>query len=164
MKIKDMSLDCLIDTGASYNFIPVYLAEELNVETRQMEEEIYVETTSGESIMSSSIVRLEFYLNEDNNSRYKTYFYLFNSRSRNIIFGMQFLKDNDAIMNIQDNYIKIDDREYEIDNEDTKLGEHEQTLVAKSTIFSMYNSDVDFKELVKKLKKKKSKDRKSKVL
>ncbi|KAG0436253.1 hypothetical protein DMUE_4317 [Dictyocoela muelleri] len=154
MKIKDASLDCLIDTGASYNFIPVYLAEELNLETRQIEEEIQVETASGESIMSSSIVRLEFYLNEDKNCRYKTDFYLFNSRSRNIILGMQFLKDNDAIINLKDNYIKIDNREYEIYYEETKLDEHEQTIAAKSAVFSMSHSDVDFKELVKKLKKK----------
>ncbi|KAG0420641.1 hypothetical protein EQH57_0066 [Dictyocoela roeselum] len=154
MKIKDKTLDCLIDTGASYNFIPVYLAKELDLKTRKMEDEIQVETASGEGINSSSIANIEFYLNEDKNCRYKTDFYLFNSKSRNIILGMQFLKDNDAIINLRDNYIRIDEREYEIEYEEAKFGEHEQAITSKSTIFSMTRSEVDFKELVKKLKEK----------
>ncbi|KAG0435381.1 hypothetical protein DMUE_4755 [Dictyocoela muelleri] len=86
--------------------------------------EIQVETASGEKINCRSKVKLDFHLNEDRNCLYKTSFYIFNSHSKNVIPGMKFLKENNTIINLKNNCIILDNREYEFGFETSNLDKY----------------------------------------
>ncbi|KAG0439692.1 Retrovirus-related Pol polyprotein from transposon opus [Dictyocoela muelleri] len=49
---------------------------------------------------------------------------------------MQFLQENEAIINIKENYISLDNREYEIEMKDHIIDENETIIYKKSKIFS----------------------------
>ncbi|KAG0420565.1 Transposon Tf2-6 polyprotein [Dictyocoela roeselum] len=147
ININNKEMDCLIDTGASFNFIPKHLLNDLTLDSEEIKREIQVETASGESIKCTSLARCEFFLNNDTKCRYKSSFYIFESKSNNIILGMKFLRENDAIINLKDNYINLDNREYEIGKERSNLDMYEQDIVTKTTVFSINKTDKDFKEL-----------------
>ncbi|KAG0436015.1 hypothetical protein DMUE_4428 [Dictyocoela muelleri] len=75
--------------------------------------EIQVETAPGEIINCLSKAKLDFHLNEDEICLYKTSFYILNFNSKNVISGLQFLKEKNAIINLKDNCINLYNREYD---------------------------------------------------
>ncbi|KAG0442189.1 hypothetical protein DMUE_0465 [Dictyocoela muelleri] len=101
--VNENKLSTIIDTAATYNFIAEHIAEKLKLETVRLKESIIFETASGEKINCEKPTYLNFSLN-NNKRHYKTSFLVLYSSSDKIILGMQFLKENDAIINLKDNF------------------------------------------------------------
>ncbi|KAG0420357.1 Transposon Ty3-G Gag-Pol polyprotein [Dictyocoela roeselum] len=65
---------------------------------------------------------------------------------------MQFLKENDAIINLKDNFINLDSKEYEISEDKTNLDEYERTIASKSTAFALNKTEEKFMNMIKRMK------------
>ncbi|KAG0435975.1 hypothetical protein DMUE_4448 [Dictyocoela muelleri] len=130
--INDTKIPGLIDTGASHNFMPRSIFEKLNLRSENIERHIEVETASGERLRCIEKTVAEFSLNGDQNCRYRSNFNILDTKSENLILGMQFLQENDAIINLKENYINLDSKEYELIDRGTNLDEYEKVITDKT--------------------------------
>ncbi|KAG0419963.1 hypothetical protein EQH57_0340 [Dictyocoela roeselum] len=107
---------------------------------------------SGDIIKCLTSVTVKFYLNNDRNCRYRSKFYLLETRNKNAILGMQFLKENDAIIDLKNNFINLDDKEYELNHDNSNLDKYEQEIASMSTIFTLRAGNSSFKDLKNEIK------------
>ncbi|KAG0420428.1 Retrovirus-related Pol polyprotein from transposon [Dictyocoela roeselum] len=150
--IGESSYSALVDTGATFNFISETIAETTESQLSALERPIEVETASGEYIVCRNTKYINFKIKGDKEITYKSLFYVFNSASPKIILGMQFLQDNDSIINIRDNYISLDGKEYELEINDKISDSSEKAILDKSKIFTLKRPEEKLKKLIQKMR------------
>ncbi|KAG0441506.1 Retrovirus-related Pol polyprotein from transposon gypsy [Dictyocoela muelleri] len=84
--------------------------------------------------------------------KYISTFYVFNTDTKRIILGMQFLYENYAIINLKEKFINLDQREYEISvDTDNQVDSNDNMLSDKTNFFSMDHKDNQLKEIIKEI-------------
>ncbi|KAG0439378.1 Transposon Tf2-9 polyprotein [Dictyocoela muelleri] len=85
----------------------------LKIEKKQNSKKI--EIAEGSIVDITHDTKIEFQLFNDDKVRYISKFNIIQNPNDNLILGMRFLTENDAVINLKENYIIIDKLEYEID-------------------------------------------------
>lgn len=76
---------------------------------------------------------------------------MFDSKAAKIILGMQFLQENDAIINIKESYISLDNIEYEIELNNNIIDDNETVIHKKLKIFLATETTPMKNELITKM-------------
>ncbi|KAG0440294.1 hypothetical protein DMUE_1846 [Dictyocoela muelleri] len=65
---------------------------------------------------------------------------------------MQFLQENDAIINLKEHLINLDSKEYEINDRITNFDEYDERITNKTIIFRLCENFIGFRELIKNMR------------
>ncbi|KAG0439274.1 hypothetical protein DMUE_2548 [Dictyocoela muelleri] len=105
----------MIDTGADKNYISMDIVTKLQIETKEMENPLPAECANGDLINITRTAKIRFKCSDDKTIDYLGIFHIFPRKKNTIKLGMTFLKQNQALIDLKNNILVIDGREYELD-------------------------------------------------
>ncbi|KAG0420334.1 Retrovirus-related Pol polyprotein from transposon 17.6 [Dictyocoela roeselum] len=149
IKIKNNNYRALIDTGSVENYLPSHIVSDLKLPANKKSTPNKVEIANGTIIEVTHDTICDFHLFEDHKITYTSKFNILTNDTGLPILGMQFLLENDSMINIGEGYIRIDNMEYEID---VKTSENEgddfDTIVEKARVYQITNEEA-LKNMIK---------------
>ncbi|KAG0420637.1 hypothetical protein EQH57_0071 [Dictyocoela roeselum] len=114
--INGNEISGIIDTGSDKNFITAKIANENDLNPRKMEKEENVQIADGRYITIKREIDLNFSLLNDSQTMYQSKFHVIEEQTDDAIIGMQFLKENDAIIDFKNDKITLDNKEYRLNS------------------------------------------------
>lgn len=141
----------MIDTGSAENYIPEQVLSDTNIDKRRLEKSQIVEVANGSTITVHEYTDLSFSLANDKNVFYKSKFLLLPNPNNIIILGMRFLLENDAILNLKEGLVNLDDIEYDISRKTHTNNQFDTEITNKTKIFAVKD---DIKNIIEKAKAK----------
>ncbi|KAG0435206.1 hypothetical protein DMUE_4835 [Dictyocoela muelleri] len=73
--------------------------------------------------------------------------------NKQIILGMRFLLENEAIINLREGFVNLDGFEYEVSTKNHEANLYEQALIKKSKTFSLSEQEDKIEALILKAKR-----------
>ncbi|KAG0436051.1 Retrovirus-related Pol polyprotein from transposon opus, partial [Dictyocoela muelleri] len=138
IKIKEKTYNAILDTGSSENCIPEKICTELDIRTNKLNQVRTIELANGTSEEIKYDAKIEFSLFNDNHNKYISNFLILPKTASTIILGMKFLCENRAKIDLEQQILIIDGRDYEIGTEnefsynpDNKLADNTKILMTK---------------------------------
>ncbi|KAG0435924.1 Retrovirus-related Pol polyprotein from transposon opus, partial [Dictyocoela muelleri] len=152
IRINDLQLTAMIDTGADKNYISKDIITKIQIETDKMEKPLPAECANGDLINITHTAKISFKCAADKTIDYLCIFHILPCKKNTIILGMTFLKQNQVLIDLKNNIIVIDGREYELEgacNEEPML---EDQISTNTKIFNILESKKKIDNLIKALK------------
>ncbi|KAG0420343.1 Retrovirus-related Pol polyprotein from transposon 17.6 [Dictyocoela roeselum] len=117
-----------------------------------MENPLPAECANGELINITHTTKMNFFCAADKAIKYQDTFYVLPQKKNTIILGMSFLKENHAIIDLKNNIITLDGREYELEGNTNNEPFLETQLSTNTKIFNISESKQRIEELIKEAK------------
>ena len=112
-----------LDTGSAYNFISYGALNNVKLYNKKFtlpKSKIFLVANGEETEITEGIIT-DIIIENDNSTKYSTFFKIIKGKLPEIILGVEFLQDNDANINFKDGTYKIGNKEYEINNFESKI-------------------------------------------
>ncbi|KAG0436847.1 Retrovirus-related Pol polyprotein from transposon 17.6 [Dictyocoela muelleri] len=149
IKINDIQLDAMIDTGADKNYISTDVVSKLQIETEEMEAPLPAECANGDLITITHTAKIRFKCAADKTIDYLGMFHILPRKKNTIILGMSFLKQNLAVIDLKNNILVLDGREYELEGFCNKESVLEDQILSNTKIFNISESKKKIDNLIK---------------
>jgi hypothetical protein len=154
--IKGKKVKALIDTGAAENYVCQNLIRDLNIPMQPLKECLTAEMANGFTTQVENSASISFNIQGDTMIEYKTECRVLPSLSSELLLGMVFLVNNDAVINMKDDILTLDGKQYEIKTTDSHKNDVNENIMNKTKIFSCADSsktEVQITQLLESFKK-----------
>ncbi|KAG0441968.1 Retrovirus-related Pol polyprotein from transposon [Dictyocoela muelleri] len=148
MSINGLNTMCLIDTGATDNFISEKLCKRLNIEISTLNEKKIIETANGENVEIKKNALLNFQLLGDKDKIYKAVFFVLQNSSSDVILCSDFLIRNKAVIDFNQGSIRVDNSEYELEGFDKNDNQFDEKLIEKTKICEVKRKKEQFNKFI----------------
>ncbi|KAG0434941.1 hypothetical protein DMUE_4964, partial [Dictyocoela muelleri] len=152
VKIEDKTINGLIDTGSVENYISEGATTLMNLKPTELPQKKLTEVGNGDLVEINKETELKFQLIKDIDNYYCSKFYILPNPNLQIILGMRFLLENDAIINLREGFIVLDGCEYEINGIENKTNLIEKEIMQKTKTFTLSKLDDKINELLRDIK------------
>lgn len=132
-KLINTNVQIIIDTGSAYNYINKAIVRKLNLMTEEIENKTMI-MANGDMAKCNEQTKIELMLSNDKNVIHLCNTRIMDSLTTDIILGMEFLENNNAIIDLKDGIITIDGRQYELEKEKHKFDSNDQILCEKTKV------------------------------
>ncbi|KAG0441198.1 hypothetical protein DMUE_1231 [Dictyocoela muelleri] len=99
-----------------------------------------LELANGEKTTAVTPIELEFSVYEECSLKIKDWFFICRS-VYDIFLGMEFILKNGVVLDMKNETIKIDGSEYEIDHDENRKNENDETLLEKTKIYHISDDE-----------------------
>ncbi|KAG0436332.1 Protein DDI1 like protein, partial [Dictyocoela muelleri] len=154
MNLNGKKINGIIDTGSDKNFITAKIATENNLNTKMMEKPEDVQIADGRCITIKREVNLNFSILHDTSINNKSKFYVIEEQHDDAIVGMQFLKENDAIIDFKNDKITLDNKEYNLNSGKLEICFADSDLMEKSKVLNVGSSESTLNKIIDNYKSK----------
>ncbi|KAG0420320.1 Retrovirus-related Pol polyprotein from transposon 17.6 [Dictyocoela roeselum] len=107
-----------------------------------------VEIANGTKLQITREIDLTFTLYDHENIKYTSKFHVIEADHNNAIIGMKFLRENDAIIDLKHNVLKVDGFEYQIASENEKVCFADMELIEKSHALNINDDNSKIGEII----------------
>ncbi|KAG0420195.1 Retrovirus-related Pol polyprotein from transposon opus [Dictyocoela roeselum] len=152
IKIKEKNLNAMIDTGADGNYVSEDLVTNLKLEPTKMDTPLPAECANGEILNITHTTKINFKCSADKAIEYISEFYILPKNTSVIILGMAFLKENQAVIDLKNNTITLDGREYELEGKRSIRTELDDLLMNNTKIYALAECKKEISEIIKEAK------------
>jgi predicted aspartyl protease len=151
--IGNKKTTALVDTGSAETYISEKLVNELNLESTQLKTSTTAEFADGSTKPVEKSTNIEFSIANDKQIAYKTECKILPNLAMDVLLGMSFLINNEAIINFKENILILDGKQYEIETSTCDAKENACKLIDKTKILSCTSND-KINQLVKSFRSK----------
>lgn len=149
INIKDVKLNAMIDTGADKNYISTDIVSKFELETEELETPLPAECANGEFINITHTAKMGFKCAADKAIEYLGLFHILPRKKNSVILGMSFLTQNQAVIDLKNNIIAIDGREYELEGTQHNVANFENQIITNTKIFNIAECKERIDKLIK---------------
>lgn len=150
--VSNTKANLLIDTGSAFNYIKTELAEKLKLASHQTQKH-EATMANWQTVSSEKISELSFRIQNDSFIDYKCRARLIQPLAADIILGMEFLLDNNVIIDVKNKYIIIDGNEYDTESDINDLHAYDKEIMNKTKILTLDSQKyVQIQSLIEKFK------------
>ncbi|KAG0438354.1 hypothetical protein DMUE_3145 [Dictyocoela muelleri] len=110
IRINDVELNAMINTGANINYISTDIVTKIKLESHELESLLPSECANGEVMNIRHTAKIRFKCAAYKDIEYLGVHYVLPKNKYSVIFGMSFLKQNIAEIDLKNNLITLDGR------------------------------------------------------
>jgi hypothetical protein len=149
-KMHDVKAKFLFDTGSVHNYVNEEFAKKSECKTTLIPMSI-AEMANGVQQKIEKEINGDIQLEADTSKIYQVKLKLMSKLTTDIVLGMAFMLDNEAVIDLKEGILTLDGKHFEI-LENNKHYEHERIIAQKSEIMNITTSKEKAEQMIKNYK------------
>ncbi|KAG0437952.1 hypothetical protein DMUE_3391 [Dictyocoela muelleri] len=149
--INNKGFNLILDTGSAYSYIDGKIVTELGLKREDVDERVSI-TVDGSKIVTKQESTFHVNLQGDKCNNYKITARILNNTLADLILGVDFMKNNKAIINLEESTIRLDNKIYELQVTDKTVAD--EIFANKSNIMCINQTKIttDIERLISEYK------------